>query len=266
MIIILIAIISISWLVSHGLLRRTLKYTLLAVVIFSLSFSALEHYAVWHAEYPPTFGVSQSGVTISYPYILDVSLIEAAQSVKNTLTFRLFMLEHPGETIIEHITLDTVDYMGGRIEFILAQQSSSGFFNAMGRGSVSFSASNGEAYYVYDVPVLSLDDDTFPVPQMPLQQQTSNNALRQIDNLGLQWYYDRAIEVYQNKTGIIPEITELNISFSRYGSFGFDGMTYEGPVLAILGSDAHNNSPFGRSVFFASFQPDGTLNFINILK
>ena len=181
---------------SHGLLRRTLKYTVFAVAIFSLSFLALEGYAFWHVEYPQTFGISQSGVTLSYPYILDVSLIEAAQSVKNTLTFRLFMLEHPGETIIEHITLDTVDYMGGRIEFILSQQSSNSFFNAMGKNSVSFSASNGEAYYVYDVPMISLDAGAFPVPQIPLHQQTSNKVLRQIDDLGFQWYYDRVIEAY----------------------------------------------------------------------
>jgi len=265
-IIILIAIMSISWLVSHGLLRRTLKYMLLAVSIFSISFSAFEGYALWHTEYPPTFGTSQSGVTISYPHILDVSLIEVAQSVKNTLTFRLFMLEHPGETIIDIISLDTVDYMGGRIEFVLSQQSSNRFFNDGERNSISFSASNGEAYHVCDVPIISVDDSAFPVPQMPLHQQTSNEALQQIDALGLQWYYDRAMEVYQNKTGILPEITGLRISFSRYGYLGSGDMTYEGPILEILGSDDFNNSPFGRNVFLASFQPDGTLNLINILK
>ncbi|MCL2642455.1 MAG: hypothetical protein FWD52_02930 [Candidatus Bathyarchaeota archaeon] len=90
--------------------------------------------------------------------------------------------------------------------------------------------------------------------------------LQQIDDLGLQWYYDRAMEIYQNKTGIIPEITELRIIFSIYGYLGVDNMVYEGPTLEILGSDDLNNSPFGRSVFFASFQPDGTLNLINILK
>jgi len=43
-------------------------------------------------------------------------------------------------------------------------------------------------------------------------------------------------------------------------------MTYEGPILGILGSDDISNSPFGRNVFYASFQPDGTLIYINILK
>ncbi|MCL2643634.1 MAG: hypothetical protein FWD52_09060 [Candidatus Bathyarchaeota archaeon] len=117
-IIILIAAMSISWLVTQGLLRRTLKYTLLAVTIFSISFSAFEGYTRWHVEYPPTFGTSQPDITISYPHILNVSLLETAQSVKNTPTFKLFMLKHPGETITNIISLDTADYMGGRIEVI----------------------------------------------------------------------------------------------------------------------------------------------------
>jgi hypothetical protein len=265
-VIILIVVMSLVWLVSHGLLRRTLKYTLLVVTIFSISFSAFEGYALWHDEYPPIFGTVQHGVTISYPYILDVSLIEAAQNVKNTLIFKLFMLEHPGETIVEIITLDTVDCMGGRIEFILSQQSSNSFFNAIEKNAISFSANSGEAYQVYNVPTVSLADNTFTAPQIPPQQQTANKALQQIDDLGLQWYYDRAMEAYQNGTGKIPEITGLRISFCRYVYLGLGDMVYEGPVLEILGSDDLNNSPFGRNVFFASFQPDGTLNYINILK
>jgi len=262
----LIAVMSIGWLVSHGLLRRTLKYTLLATTIFSLSFSAFESYARGHVEYPPTFGTSQPGVTISYPQILDVSLIEAAQSVKNTLAFKLFMLEHPGETITSIIALDTVDYQGGRIEFILSQQSANSFFNAMGSNSISFSAKSGEAYQIYDVPIVSLTDNTRTVSKISPQQQSSDKALQQIDDLGLQWYYDRALEAYQNKTGVIPEITGLKISFHSYGSFQSDDMIYEGSSLEILGSGEYSNSPFGRSVFLANFQPDGTLNLINILK
>jgi hypothetical protein len=214
---------------------------------------------LWHVDYPPTFFASQPGVTISYPNILDVSLIEAVQSVKNTLTFKLFMLEHPGETIIDIISLDTANYMGGRIEFILHQQSFNSFFNVGESNSISFSASGGEAYKVYPVPMVTLCANDFPTPQIQPQQQTSNEALEQIDALGIQWYYDRAIEAYQNKTGIIPEINELKIVFCRYGSLGFDGIIYEGSELSILGS-------FYGSVFYASFQPDGTLNFINILK
>ncbi|MDR0470638.1 MAG: hypothetical protein LBH79_02785 [Nitrososphaerota archaeon] len=262
----LIAIMIIGWLVSHGLLRQTLKYTLLAVTIFSLSFATFEGYARGHIEYPPTFGTSQPGVTISYPHILDVSLIEAVQSVKNTLAFKLLMLEHPGETIIGIIALVTIDYQGGRIEFILSQQASNSFFNAMGRNPISFSAQNGEAYKIYDVPTVSLTDNALTASQIPPQQQTSNKSLQQIDDLGLQWYYNCAIEAYQNKTGIIPEITGLRISFCNYGSFQSGDMTYEGPSLEILGSDDYNNSPFGRSVFLANFQPNGTLNLINILK
>lgn len=262
----LIVVMSIGWLVSHGLLRRTLKYTLLAVTVFSLSFATFEGYARGHVEYPPTFGTAQPGVTISYPHILDVSLIEAAQSVKNTLTFKLFMLEHPGETIIGGISLDTVDYMGGRIEFVLSQQSSNSFFNAPRSNAISFSAKSGEAYQVYDVPIVSAYDNTFAVSQIAPQQKSSDKALQQIDDLGLRWYCNCAIEAYQNKTGIIPEITELRISFSSYGSLQSNDRIYEGPSLDLLGSDDYSNSPFGRNVFFASFQPDGTLNLINILK
>jgi len=246
----LIVAMSIVWLVSHGLLRRTLKYAVFAVMIFSISFSAFEGYLFLNAAgYPPTFDTAQPDVTLSYDNILTVSLTELVQSAKNTSAFKLFMLEQPGKVTIESITLDT-GFRGGRIDVLFSQVSSNSVFGSWAN-SIRFSASGGRAYRVY----LSSWVGT-TLSQMYSQQQTSDEMLQQIDNLGLQWYYDCAVEEYQNKTGVVPEINALQISIQWESHANYKGMT-----LLMIGS--YENNGRGRGVFFANFQPDGTLNYLN---
>jgi len=238
----LIIIGGVAWLVSHGLLRRTFKYTILAAMIFAISFSAFEGYMFWNAGYPPTFGSSQPGVTISYSNILNASLTEIVQSVKKTPTFSLLTLEHPGEVTIETMTLDTT-FRGGRIEVVLYQESSNLGFN--------FGASGGGSYRILVAPWGGT-----PLSQMRPQQQTPDETLKQIDNLGLQWFYDRAIEAYQNKTGTTPDINALQVSI-QWDNFA----NYQGMTLLLIGSYESNSS--GHGVFFANFQPNGPLNYLN---
>jgi hypothetical protein len=244
-VIVLIIASSIFWLVSHGMLRRVAKYTLFAVMIFAISFSAVEGYLFWNVGYPPTFENSQPNTTLSYPDILNTSLTEVVQSAKNTLTFRLFMFEHLGETNIEAITVDTTLSRGGRIEVR--------FYNAASKMDISFRATAGATYHATVTSLMGI-----PFSQRYPQQQTPEDTLQQIDNLGLQWYYDRAVEIYQNKTGTTPEINALNISI-HWGSHG----TYQGMILQMV--SGYTNNSKGHGTFFAEFQPDGTLNDFNIL-
>ncbi|MDR2719647.1 MAG: hypothetical protein LBC03_02445 [Nitrososphaerota archaeon] len=249
----LIVVMGIVWLVSHGLLRRTLKYALFAVMIFSISFSAFEGYLFWNAGYPPTFGNSQPDITLSYPNILDASLTEVVQSAENTLAFKLFMLEHPKKVCIQAITLDTGLFRGGRIEV----EFSNIIFSHWGNG-IRFIAVDGEAYHAR-VTSYALATLYFSSAQMYPQSQIqtpADEAIQQIDSLGFRWYYNCIMEDYQNKMGVVPEINALQISFQWES-----GINYEGYALLMIGSYENNNQ--SRGVFFASFQPDGTLNYIN---
>jgi hypothetical protein len=243
----LIVVMSIVWLVSHGLLRRTLKYTLFVVMIFSICFSAFEGYLFWNAGYPPTFGTPQPDVTLSYQNILNASLTEVVQSAKNTLTYKLFMLEHPGKAGIQTVTLDTTLFRGGRIEVEFNSFSSSWV------DSIRFTAVDGRSYHTTVTSVTLAKLYSSPLYYQP---QTQEEAIQQIDNLGLQWYYDRAVEAYKNKIGAAPEINSLKISFQCE-----DYNDYFGSTLLMIGSYENNNR--GNGVFFANFQPDGTLNYFN---
>jgi len=49
----LIAISVVVWLISRGSLRRTIKYVLVVVSIFAISFSAVEGYMLNNMGYPP---------------------------------------------------------------------------------------------------------------------------------------------------------------------------------------------------------------------
>jgi hypothetical protein len=249
MTIVLIVAVGVIWLMTHNLLRRTLKYTLFVVMIFSISFSAFESYLFRNAGPSPTFGNSQTDVTLSYPNILNVSLTEVIQSTKNTLAFKLFMIEHPGRVGIQTITLNTGLFRGGMIEVEF-----NSFFNRRWGNSIRFSATNGRFYHA---TVTSFTLVSWPSLQINYQLQTPDDAIQQMDTLGLQWYYDCAVEAYQNKTGVAPEINALQISIQWENQ-----ATYEGMTVLMIGS--YENNSHGNGVFFINFQPDGTLNYINI--
>lgn len=237
----LIIVSCIVWLVSHGVLRRAFKYVIIAVMIFAICFTTLEGYLLWNAGYPPTFMPSQQSVTISYSNILNVSLTQIVQSIKNTPTFSLITLEHPGEITFESMELDTT-LRGGRIEVVLYQKSSNLGF--------TFVCSNGHSYHA---SVSSWGG--YPPSRMFPQEQIPEETLKQIDTLGVRWFYNRAIEAYQNKTGVNPNINALQVSI-QWENYG----TYQGMTLLLKGYESNYT---GHGVFFADFQPNGTLLYLN---
>jgi hypothetical protein len=217
------------------------KYVVVGALIFAISFTAFEGYLFRNAGYPPTVNNSQQGITLSYPNILDVSLTEIVQDIKNTPVFSLLMLEHPGEVSIGTIVLDT-GWRSGHVEVVLYQESANLGFR--------FSASSGGPYHV------SFTSLSGTPTRFNFYQQTPDMVLQQIDDLGLQWYYDCAIEAYQNKTGTKPEINELQVSVQWDDFANYQGMTF-------LMTGSYVNDGRGGGVFFANFQPNGTLNYFN---
>jgi energy-coupling factor transporter transmembrane protein EcfT len=240
----LILVSCIFWVVSHGLIRKIFKYTILALMIFAVSFAAFEGYVLWNAGYPPTFEPHAQGVTISYSNILNASLTQIIQSIEDSPTFGFIMLEHPSKVTIETISLETnfVSY-GGSINVLFYQPSSHLDFR--------FYASGGYHYHA----TISTYGGT-PLSQMYPQQQADLDSLKQIDTLGLNSFYNTALEAYQNKTGAAPTINSLSISIQWEQQGSYQGMT-----MLLTGGFESNN--LGHGVFFADFQPNGTLLYIN---
>ena len=192
----------IAWGVSQALRRqkwqRLFKRMLIIMFICVISFSAFQSYVFWNAGYPSTFDPSQPDITVSHVNILNVSLVEIVQEVKNTAAFSLLSLEYPGNNVLKSINIDT-RFSGGSIEVR--------FHNPSFKFDFYFDSYHGRPYTAWSRSVSWSKLDLSPI-----QPQTADKCLQQIDDLGLQWFYDRSIEAYQNKTGITPEITVMSIS------------------------------------------------------
>ncbi|MCL2288799.1 MAG: hypothetical protein FWC33_06495 [Candidatus Bathyarchaeota archaeon] len=72
--------------------QRVFKYILIGGLIFAISFSACKNYLLRNAGYPPTFEPSQPAITVSYPNILNASVVEILQDIKSTPAFSILDL------------------------------------------------------------------------------------------------------------------------------------------------------------------------------
>lgn len=239
----LIVVSGLLWLISHGILRRTIRYVILGVMVFAVSFSTFERYTLWNAGRPPTFTPLQLGATVSYSNILNASLTEIVQSAKNSPAFSLIGLEYPGIITFESMKLDTT-FGGGSIEVLFYQKSSNLGFRFVSSGGQPYRAS-----------IFSWSGQ--PFSSTLSQEQTPEETLAQIDSLGLRWFYNRATEAYQNKTGTSPHVNALQVSiqWENYGN-------YQGMTLLLIG--VYHSDFAGQNVFVADFQPDGTLLYLNV--
>ncbi|MCL2477178.1 hypothetical protein [Candidatus Bathycorpusculum sp.] len=230
------------WAVSIRLHRRTSRrvfmYMLAGVLIFTILFATSEVYMLRTAGYHPTFNPSQPKVTISRSTILDTSVGEIIQGIKNTSAFSILSLEYPGENILKYIELNTLNSGrdGGQILVRYHHSTTIDF---------SFRADRGRPYEVTARPW----NVEFPAY---IQPQTVDEALQQIDDLGLQWFYDQTVEEHQNKTGTTPEITDIKITIT-WDTY----KTYQGLILSMT-CFYENNEP-RPAAFASSFQPNGTL-------
>ena len=231
------------WWAARGSLKRALKIFVLAVLIFGMSFVSFERYVYWNAGYPPTYSPSQPAITISYPAVLNTSLADVVQNAEKTVVFNLFQLQHPGGVTFESIMLDSLE-PGGRIEVT--------FYNEAANTGLGFISSRGYQYHASNLPWIGK-----PPSRLYSQQQPSEETLKQIDNLGLQYFLDLATETYQNRTGANPSVASLQIStqWQHYGD-------YQGIILQMI---AWRNIENGiENAFNAAFEPNGTLLYLTI--
>jgi hypothetical protein len=232
---------SIAWAVSIKLRRclcqRVFKYMLVGVMLFTILFAVSEAYLFRTVGQPPTFDPSQPGITVSCSTILNTSIGEVLYGIKNTPAFSLLSLEYPDENVLKYMELTTrapgID--GGEILIRFHHSTTIDF---------SFRSYLGRPYEVSARPW------TLVLPTY-VQQQSVDEAIQQMDELGLQWFYDRTIEKYPSIMRPTPEITDIRveISWDEYN-------TYQGLTLSM---SLYENKEPRFSPITAVFQPDGTL-------
>lgn len=236
----LFLVCGVVWLVSHGKLKKALKYLVLSLMVFGICFTSFESYVFSNAGYPSTYNASTPDITLSYPSILNVSLTELVQGAKATNAFSLFDFENNGGTTFESILLSTT-YLGGRIEII--------FRNEHTNLGIGFVSTSGFAYHTSVMRYVGqLLSQTF-------FEQTPEQALVMFDSLGLEWFYNQVSEEYQNRTGTNPNITSLDVS-TQWQDYG----DYRGMTLLLSGWQKVDNKADG--IFHAEFQPNGTLLYL----
>jgi len=237
------------------------KYLIVGGFIFAIFFAAFENYTFWNTGYPPTFNPSQPNITLSFENILAISTVDLVHGIKNTPAFALLTLEH-GEPIVLSINLYTY--------YNSYERRVAGEFNSLSRLLAAFNDPASPAGGLIEVHLShtancysyfrSANGNPYNIKTSPWPGNTFYlytpsqvaESLQQIDVLGLQWFYGRAIEEYQNKTGTIPEINDLQVHIQCY-----DYKTYWGLALTIKG--LHTNNDNSSSVFSTTFQPDGTI-------
>jgi hypothetical protein len=241
----LILVSGIIWMVSQGNLKKSMKYLVLSFLIFGIFFASFERYIFWNTGYLSTYNPSLPDVTVSYPSLLTVPLTELVQSAKETYAFNLFRLEYFGDISFESILLSTT-YPDGRIEIT--------FYNENANMGFGFRSSSGSPFVASNIPWIG-----HPPSRLYSGQQTPEETLKQIDDLGLQWFFDRVVEEYQNRAGTHPNTSSLDVNtqWQEYGD-------YSGLILEMTGWQQNNNVL--QDVFHAAFQPNGTLFYMNFDK
>jgi hypothetical protein len=180
---------------------------------------------------------SQPGVTITNNSIFNVSLTQLIDGIDKSPTYALLTAEH-GITFPETIWLQTWAQNETRYGSI-----NIGFYGQDSNVYYDYSASQGGQYHVQ---VGSYYTTQFSTPYM---QASAKQAFQQIDTLGLQWFYNQALQIAQNRTKAALQIDSLSLTV---GLEGYDHIT-----LLLIGS--HN----GAGVLIADFEPDGDLNYMS---
>jgi hypothetical protein len=233
-----------SWLLSHGSLKKALKYLVVAIMIFAISLTSFESYLFWNAGYPPTFTQSEPKISLSLQEMLNASLTQIVQNIEQSPTFSLLKIEHGDKIAFESIMLMPSNGPGADIRVDFLTENSNAYFH--------FYSSKGHQY------ILQKTSYTGPlVSQLYPSNQTADETFRQIDSLGLSWFYNRALEIAQNRTTNLPSVdfVTLSITFEEHGS-------YQGITLQLSGfhqTVSEDGSLHGEGIIIADFQPDGTL-------
>jgi hypothetical protein len=233
---IVISLIVFQRISSQKALAKLLKYSYIGIAVFVLVFASLGLYLVSFAG-PIVPQVNNSN-------ILDASVTQYLQTLEQSTSFRFLQAEHFGTLTFEELSIV------------------SGYSNAPGGLQWTFNVgdvnkkmdigqSGGEPYFYDLLPQNS------PLPQNYPSNQQIVNSFKQIDSLGLHWFYDQAVGEYQNATGSKATIAVLTFDI------GFDNVdNYRGITLSMMtqkeGLDNFGNHVY-PGIFEVEFQPDGTI-------
>ena len=223
---------------SHGKAKSAVKYTVVALMIFSLCFTAFEGYLFSHAGVPPTYTQSAPINEISSE-IGNASLTNLLQTLEKSDAFSLLKSEFPGNW---------------EFQSMLISISHSGYFDVR---YYSETSKEFAEFRSHDGQQFSVRTSHQNGGLTPLQKTTNTlleNSLRQIDAVGLGWFYSHALKIAHNRTDHLPDIT--GVQFSLYFIGG--NATYQGLTLQIIGgypANAHE----GTAAVWATFQSDGTM-------
>lgn len=239
----LISVGGLLWRFSHGSLRKAFKFFWVCVLIFAISFTAVEIYMFSNAGYPPTYTPSQP--TLSMQALLNASVTEIVQGIEQSPTFRFLNLEHK-EIALETIELNPVVTGGICVTYFLEDTHS----------IVQFTSRCGQQYRVTISRLIGQ-----PFSEKYSGTKPTEEMLQQIDALSLKEFYNKALQIAHNRTCDLQAIDSLSITinFEHY-------MDYQGITLQMRGHheiilpDGHID---GEGVLIADFQPDGTLLYMS---
>ncbi|HLN89968.1 MAG TPA: hypothetical protein VK253_07870, partial [Candidatus Binatia bacterium] len=217
---------------------RTFKYALIALAIFVLAFESAGIY-LFHFSGPL---VPQ----ISFPSVLDSSLTPQLQNLEQSTSFRFLQAEHFGTLTFQDLTIVTTysNALGG-LDWT--------FYAGDVRCKASIAQSGGKPYSYLLINAFR----TYSLPQSYPSNQEITESFNQIDSLGLHWFYDHAVEEYQNATGAKPAITDLQlvVAFNNVDN-------YQGITLSMTGvKESHDNlgNKIYPTIFAVEFQPNGNI-------
>jgi len=239
-------------LLSGGKLRSALKIALIAVMVFTIGFTAVEGYLLWNGGYPATYTPTQPTVTLTLQKMLNTSVEPIVQSLEDSQTFALLKLEYGSNLTFESLNLSPSNgwLIGGYISIDFASSSSNRDFHC-------YSADGHQ----YIIQVTNYNGEL--ISQQP-SQRTIDMALKQIDALGLNWFYNQAVEIAQNRTLNLPSIDSVAVTLN-FGEGPASG-SYQGLTLQLVGyhqTVQPNGSIYGDGVLISEFQPNGTLIYMS---
>ena len=81
--------------------------------------------------------------------------------------------------------------------------------------------------------------------------QSLENSFNQIDALGLEWFYNQALEIAHNRTATLQTIDSVAFSFNY-------NTNHECITVGILAHHSNPGSSYSSQVVNAEFQSDGT--------
>ncbi len=222
-------------LVAKGKFKSITKYTVVSLMVFSLFFTAYESYTFSSAGgFGFVYWSSSPIMDISIRNMGNISVRAILNSLEQSQATQLLKLEQHDMGMLRGIEIRMAEK--GHIAIRYSTKNAN--------QSVDFYSPNGNglAVRVYD------DYSTY----LNMSEQNLQTSLDQIDALGLEWFYNQALEIARNRTASLHSIDVVVFSLAYDTNLG-------GLSLGVSGRYSTPGSNYYPGVVEAAFQPNGTL-------